>query len=70
MTPKRKCKVSTRSALSEHSAQSLPGHGKVSLRPEVMTYFSRRKLVCQLGHRGVWRFETPLPLTVLVPPHA
>lgn len=34
MTSKRKCKVSMRSAVSEHLAQSLPGHGKAPEDPE------------------------------------
>lgn len=34
MTSKGKCKVSMRSELSEHLAQSLPNHGKPPEDPE------------------------------------
>ena len=68
MTSKGKCKVSMRSELSEHLAQSLPNHGKPPEDPEGSGLTSSsRKPVCQPHSQGRVRFETRPHLTVLSP---
>ena len=68
MTSKGKRKVSMRSELSEHLAQSLPNHGKPPEDPEGSRLTSSsRKPVCQPHSQGRVRFETRPHLTVLSP---